>query len=153
LDIDENSESCQSTSTDKGVKRRRSLLRAFIAFSILEESIIGIIAIIVILLFIPFLLFPGLICVIIGLGLFTVLKIHFFTSSSEIPIEHPVIGQLAIVLDDFFASLNQWKGKVRLRGEIWRAVANTPIKKDSTVKVIDVEGLCLTVQPKPTLEN
>jgi membrane protein implicated in regulation of membrane protease activity len=91
--------------------------------------------------------------VIISLGLFTALKIHFFTSSSEIPIEHPVIGQLAIVIDDFSASLNQWKGKVRLRGEIWKAVANTPLKKDSEVQVSNIEGLCLTVQPKPTSEN
>ncbi len=153
MDVDENSDSYQSSSTEKGGKKARSSLRAFIAFSVLEETIIGIVATIVIQLIIPFLLFPGLICVIVGLGLFTALKIHFFTSSSEIPIEHPVIGQLAIVLDDFSTSLNQWKGKVRLRGEIWRAVAKTPLKKDIKVQVIAVEGLCLTVEPFSTSEN
>lgn len=153
MDNNEDSEHCQTTTDNKRGKKTRSPLLAFIAFSIIEESIIGIIAFLAILFFVPFFLIPGMVCVVIGLGLFTILKIHFYKSSGSIPIEHPVVGQLAVVLEDFSKGTNQWTGKVRLRGEIWRAAAKTHLIQGSTVRVVAVEGLCLLVQSNSTSDN
>ncbi|MFX1563914.1 MAG: NfeD family protein [Promethearchaeota archaeon] len=146
MDDIENSEGNHTTTASKRHKKTRGQLLAFILFSIIEEAIIGIIAFLAILFFAPFLLLPGVALIIIGLGLFTILKIYFFMSSGGIPIEHPVIGQVAIVLEDFSIDTKQWSGKVRLRGEIWRAAAKTALTQGSTVRVIAVEGLCLFVE-------
>jgi membrane-bound serine protease (ClpP class) len=37
-------------------------------------------------------------------------------------------------------------GRVRVHGEIWRAVANEPIAAGDRVHVTDVDGLTLTVR-------
>jgi membrane protein implicated in regulation of membrane protease activity len=148
LDDNENSEHYHTNTTSIRRNKKHNQLLGFIVFSVIEESIIGIIAFLAILIFIPFLLLPGVVCVIVGLGLFTTLKIYFYKSSSVIPIENHIVGQLALATEDFSAGINRWTGKVRLRGEIWKAAANTPITQGSKVRVIAVEGLSLMVKPE-----
>ena len=48
----------------------------------------------------------------------------------------------AIALADFERS-----GPVRVRGEIWNAVARAPVRKDERLRVVRVEGLTLEVEP------
>ena len=52
-----------------------------------------------------------------------------------------VIGETATVVEEFEKS-----GRVRVAGEIWSAVSNTPLEKDDTVIVKSMDGLTLTVE-------
>lgn len=52
-----------------------------------------------------------------------------------------VIGETATVVEEFEKS-----GRVRVAGEIWSAVSNTPLDKDDTVIVKSMDGLTLTVE-------
>jgi membrane-bound serine protease (ClpP class) len=38
------------------------------------------------------------------------------------------------------------EGQVMVQGELWRAVARTPVEEGSRVRVVDVNGLTLTVE-------
>lgn len=53
-------------------------------------------------------------------------------------------GKTGIVLLDIVPSLNQ--GLVRVEGEEWKAVSDVEIKKGETVRVLDIEGVHLTVK-------
>ena len=53
-----------------------------------------------------------------------------------------LVGAEATVLNDF-----DNKGRVAIHSENWRAVSNTPLQKNQTVKVTDVKGLTLLVEP------
>jgi len=53
-----------------------------------------------------------------------------------------LIGQVAIALADF-----QERGQVRIRGEIWQARSNAPVRGGQTVRVQALDGLVLTVAP------
>ncbi len=53
-----------------------------------------------------------------------------------------MIGGTAIVVNDFDA-----KGTVAIHSEKWQAVSKVPLHKDQQVKVIDVKGLILQVEP------
>jgi membrane-bound serine protease (ClpP class) len=44
-------------------------------------------------------------------------------------------------------SWQQQQGRVRVKGEIWRARAATPLHPGIRVKVIDRDGLVLVVEP------
>lgn len=61
----------------------------------------------------------------------------------------PVSGQEEMLestgeaMDDFTA-----KGYVRIRGEIWQAVSETPVKKGQPVRVKSIDGLVLHVVPQ-----
>ena len=61
-----------------------------------------------------------------------------------------MIGGTAIVINDF-----DDKGTVTIHSEKWQAVSNEPLHKDQQVKVIDVKGLTLQVEPlgSSTQEN
>jgi membrane-bound serine protease (ClpP class) len=53
-----------------------------------------------------------------------------------------LIGGEATVVDDF-----DHKGTVTIHSESWQAVSDIPLHKNQLVKVIDVEGLTLQVEP------
>jgi len=53
-----------------------------------------------------------------------------------------LIGGEATVVDDF-----DHKGTVTIHSESWQAVSDTPLHKNQLVKVIDVKGLTLQVEP------
>ncbi len=61
-----------------------------------------------------------------------------------------VIGGTAIVVDDF-----DNKGIVSMHGEKWQAISKQPLHKDQQVKVTDIRGLVLQVEPSnsSTREN
>ncbi|MFC1589625.1 nodulation protein NfeD, partial [Pseudomonadota bacterium] len=61
-----------------------------------------------------------------------------------------MIGGTAIVINDF-----EDKGTVTIHSEKWQAESNVPLHKDQQVKVIDVKGLTLQVEPlgSSTQEN
>ena len=61
-----------------------------------------------------------------------------------------MLGGTAIVINDF-----DDKGTVSIHSEKWQAVSNVPLHKDQQVKVIDVKGLILQVEPlgSSTQEN
>jgi membrane-bound serine protease (ClpP class) len=40
-------------------------------------------------------------------------------------------------------------GQVLVRGEYWNAVSATPVAPGTSVRVLDIEGLTLTVEPHP----
>jgi membrane-bound serine protease (ClpP class) len=46
-------------------------------------------------------------------------------------------------MDDFTG-----KGYVRIRGEIWQAVSDTPVKKGQSVRIKSIDGLVLHVDPQ-----
>ncbi|MCY3885285.1 MAG: nodulation protein NfeD [Gammaproteobacteria bacterium] len=52
-----------------------------------------------------------------------------------------VIGERATVVENF-----ETNGRVRVAGEIWSAVCETPLVKDDTVVVKSMDGLTLTVE-------
>lgn len=41
------------------------------------------------------------------------------------------------------------RGKVFVRGEVWRAVAPEPVARNEEIEVVAVEGLTLRVRPRP----
>ncbi len=45
------------------------------------------------------------------------------------------------------------EGKVRVHGEIWFAVSDTPIPAGKRIKVVNVDGMMLQVEALPQLEN
>jgi membrane-bound serine protease (ClpP class) len=53
-----------------------------------------------------------------------------------------MIGSIALATDDF-----QDRGHVRARGELWNAESRTPVTRGQTLRVIDMQGLVLTVEP------
>ncbi|MFW9832169.1 MAG: NfeD family protein [Candidatus Thorarchaeota archaeon] len=121
-------------------------LYAFILFSVLEEGIIGIIAFILLSIFLPTFLNLGMLIVIIGLVIFTGFKIYYYRSSASIPVEDLMIGQEGIALIDFQETESgYWVGKVRVRGEHWKAQAKMPILRNDLVKVSAIEGLTFLV--------
>ena len=56
-----------------------------------------------------------------------------------------IIGAEATALGDF-----EGEGRVRLKGEIWKARTNTPVSRGDRVKVNQLDGLTVSVEP---LEN
>ncbi|MGH7339509.1 MAG: NfeD family protein, partial [Candidatus Rokuibacteriota bacterium] len=48
---------------------------------------------------------------------------------------------------DFEARNGAVRGKVFVQGEIWNAVADSPIARDAPVRVLAVDGLTLRVRP------
>lgn len=127
-------------------KKSRSRLYSFVLFNVIEESIIAIIAFILLTVFAPFLLIPGMIIVAVGLVIFTTVKIYYYWTSSSIPVYDPLIGQEGTALIDFQETeLGSWTGKIRVRGEEWKAQADEAITRSSRVWVLRVEGLSVYV--------
>ncbi len=132
----------------------RSRLYGFIIFSIIEESIIGVIAFVILFVFIPSLLIPGMIIVIVGLVIFSLIKIYYYQSSSSIPVYDPLVGREGIALTDF-KQIRQdcWEGKVAVHSEHWKARATVYIPRNSRVWVESIERLVLNVSTTPSLEK
>ena len=127
-------------------KTKRSRLKSFIVFNVIEESIIAVIAFILLTSLAPYLLVPGMVIVAIGLLIFTLAKIYFYRSTAAIPVYDPLIGQSGIALTDFSKDQSGvWQGKVQVRGEVWKAQAQDPIVNNIVVWVQSVEGLTLLV--------
>jgi membrane protein implicated in regulation of membrane protease activity len=57
-----------------------------------------------------------------------------------------LMGRTAYVLQDIDAAQNT--GRVRIGGEQWRAIAETPIPAETEVIVTQVKGTTVTVAPK-----
>jgi membrane-bound ClpP family serine protease len=124
--------------------RRR--LYGFILFNVIEEAIIAIIAFVILLIFFPSLLVPGMVIVAIGLALFTAVKIYSYWTSATIPVYDPLIGQEGKASTAFYPTkAGNWEGMVVIRGEHWKAQANEPIAKNACVWVLGITGLTLLV--------
>ena len=128
---------------DENARRR---LYGFIVFNIIEEAIIAIIAFVILFVFFPTFLIPGMIIVAIGLGVFTLLKIYSYWTSATIPVYDPLIGQEGISRTVFIKSGNgRWKGQVLVRGEQWKAESEEPITENTRIWVYGISGLTLVV--------
>jgi membrane-bound ClpP family serine protease len=126
--------------------KSRKRLYGFIIINVVEEVIIASIAFILLSVFAPGLLIPGMIVVAIGLVIFTLVKIYSYWTSANIPVYDPFIGQEGVALIDFREiKSGNWVGKVRVRGEVWKAQAQESILQNSSVQVKGVEGLTLHV--------
>ena len=129
----------------KSNSRRR--LYGFIIFNIIEEAIIAIIAFVLLLIFFPTLLVPGMVIVAIGLILFTAVKIYTYWTSATIPVYDPLIGQEGSATIDFHQTeAGYWEGMVVVRGEHWKAQATEAVAKHACVSVLDITGLTLLVK-------
>jgi membrane-bound serine protease (ClpP class) len=53
-----------------------------------------------------------------------------------------LVGHDAIALADF-----QGRGQVRIRGEIWQAESDAPVRRGQPVRVQSLDGLVLRVAP------
>ncbi len=134
--------------SNKGLSRRR--LYGFILFNVIEEAIIAGIAFIILLVFFPSFLLPGMVIVAIGLILFTLVKIYSYWTSATIPVYDPMIGQEGIALINFQKSeAKYWEGKVVVRGEHWKAHSQEAIAQDSRIWVHEIVGLTLIVSKTP----
>jgi len=132
-------------------KPNRSRLKSFIVFNIIEESILAVIAFIILAALAPVYLVPGMAIVAIGLGIFTLVKIYFYRSSVAIPVYDPLIRQPGIAIMDFIRDeVGVWRGRVQVRGEVWKAQSQEAIPKNKAIWVQGVEGLTLLVT---TTEN
>jgi membrane-bound ClpP family serine protease len=131
-------------------KHSRRRLYGFILFNILEETIIAVIAFVLLFVFLPSFLIPGMIVVAIGLVLFTLVKIYSYWSSARIPVYDPLIGEEGMALTEFQSEEEKvWLGKVIVRGETWKAQANDPIANNTRIWVHGITGLTLHVKTKP----
>ncbi len=61
-----------------------------------------------------------------------------------------MVGQIGTARAAFTADGDQYRGSVMLKGEIWQAVANQPIKFGDPVSVNQVQGMTLLVSAKET---
>jgi membrane-bound ClpP family serine protease len=131
-------------------RQSRRRLYGFILFNIIEETIIAIIAFILLYIFFPTLLAPGMLIVAVGLVLFTLVKIYSYWSSATIPVYDPLIGQEGIALTEFQQKEGgNWEGKVVVCGEHWKAQASEPIVQNSAILVLGITGLTLIVGTIP----
>jgi membrane-bound ClpP family serine protease len=127
-------------------KTKQNRLLSFIVFNLVEEIIIAVIAFILIQSLAPYFLVPGMVIVAIGLLLFTLVKIYTYRSSADLPVYEPLIGQAGVALTDFVEEQpGIWQGKVRVRGETWKAQSEESIPNNQMIWVLDLEGLTLRV--------
>ena len=127
-------------------KRSRRRLYGFIIINVIEEVIIASIAFVVLSVFVPWLLLPGMIVVAFGLVIFTLVKIYSYWTSAYIPVYDPLIGQEGVALSDFREiKANVWVGRVQVRGEVWKARAQNQIHQNSPILVQGIDGLTLKV--------
>lgn len=55
-----------------------------------------------------------------------------------------MVGAVGVVI----VPVDAKSGRVFVHGEYWNAVSKTPIAKDTSVKVLSIQGLCLEVTPR-----
>lgn len=83
--------------------------------------------------------------VVIATGIIVVFLISLVVKSHKRRVltgKEGMIGEIGSVIEDL-----QPYGKVFVHGEIWDAVADTPLKKGTSIQVINVEGFRLRVKP------
>ena len=69
----------------------------------------------------------------------------FIKTDKTVPTNvYSIIGKEGIVLENI-DSIN-CTGKVKVKGELWSAVSDTDIEKDSKIKVVSVNGVKLKVE-------
>lgn len=133
---------------EKSVKKPHRNLAAYVLFSIVEETLLGAVALLLVVLLVPQFVLPGVVCVGLGLTAFTLVKIRYFLSSAAIPVEDSLVAQVAKVPYNFRRTVGgQWTGRVQLRGESWLAVASEAVPKGSLVRITGMRGLRLSVVP------
>jgi membrane-bound serine protease (ClpP class) len=59
-----------------------------------------------------------------------------------------MIGAAALAVSDF-----QGRGQVRARGELWNAESSAPVRQGQPLRVTEMHGLVLTVEPFESKEN
>jgi len=82
----------------------------------------------------------------LGAGVLMLLMVSVFMrarKSQVITGVEQLLHETATALDDFETS-----GLVDIRGETWRAVTRSPIKKGQRLKVLRVDGLTLEIEPE-----
>jgi membrane-bound serine protease (ClpP class) len=78
-------------------------------------------------------------------ALLILLIASYFTRSRKQPVvtgAEQLLAERAIALRDFARS-----GPVRVRGEIWDAIARVPVKEGQRLRILRLEGLTLEVEP------
>ena len=76
----------------------------------------------------------------------------FIKTDKTVPTNvYSIIGKEGIVLEDI-DSIN-CTGKVKVKGELWSAISDTDISKDSKIKVVSVNGVKLKVEKKVETSN
>lgn len=69
----------------------------------------------------------------------------FIKNTKTVPTNvYSIVGKEGIVLEDIDSI--QGTGKVKVKGELWSATADTNILKDSKIKVVSVNGVKLKVE-------
>lgn len=79
-------------------------------------------------------------------GLMMLLTVTFFTRSRRRPVQtgaQQMLSEPAIAMEAF-----ERTGMVRVRGEIWRAVAAAPVQQGQRLRILQVKGLTLQVAPE-----
>lgn len=59
-----------------------------------------------------------------------------------------IINKEAYVMEDI--TNNDYTGKVKINGELWSAISDNPLKTGTKVKIIEVDGVKLKVEPVKT---
>jgi membrane protein implicated in regulation of membrane protease activity len=137
--------SSQDASTLTKIPRRS--IRGFIIYSIIEIAVIGLVAFLIIFLFLPNFFIPATIGVVAGLIIFTLVRFRLYSSTANIPIEETLIGKTAIAVEDFSKNRSgRWEGLTRLQGETWRAVAEGRVAEGDSLLIVGVKGLRLLVR-------
>ncbi len=141
------SESSDQQEESSPSREPRPGILGFLLYSIVEVAVIGLVAFLIVVLFLPNLFVLGAVCIVVGLIIFTFVKIRLYSTSANLPVEDFLIGKTARALEDFrMISSNRWEGKIRVQGETWRAVAEGKVSKGDLLKVTAERGLCLHVK-------
>lgn len=84
-----------------------------------------------------------------GFILWTVIRLIGLRRKHPVSGSEQMVHERAIALDEFQASDGQYKGHVRLSGERWNAVCQTPVRAGDHLRVTAIEGLTAYVQVEP----
>jgi membrane-bound serine protease (ClpP class) len=83
-------------------------------------------------------------------ALLILLIASYFARSRKRPVvtgAEQLLTEPAIALSDFERS-----GRVRVRGEIWNAIARAPVKEGQRLRIVRIDGLTLAVEPDERAE-
>lgn len=91
-------------------------------------------------------------CILIVLTRPLINKLLKFDKSNTLSTNvYSLIGKEGIVIEDI--NHLTYTGKVKISGELWSAISDVDIKKDTSVRVLQIDGVKLKVEPlKETLK-